>query len=402
MKPLKISHYTLSTALGLGGDNTLAALRAGRSGLVPCDFFDTQKDGGRKLDTWIGKIPALDNMRFPAEWRAFACRNNALSLLALQQDDFYHNAKKVIAQYGATRVGLFMGTSTSGIHQTEKAYLARESDESPLPEWFNYQTTHNVYAVTEFVRRYLGLEGVASVVSTACSSSAKVFASAARAIGQGYCDAAIVGGTDTLCLTTLYGFNALQLLSSQPCKPSDINRNGISIGEASGFAILERENVEAALALLGYGESSDAYHMSQPHPEGEGARRAMAAALRRANLASEQIDYINLHGTGTRANDQAEANAIARLFHHAVPCSSTKGWTGHTLGAAGIVEAVISLLAIEHQLLLKSLNTEQVDPAITIAIQQHTETRAINQVMSNSFGFGGNNCSLVFGKAVQR
>jgi 3-oxoacyl-[acyl-carrier-protein] synthase-1 len=396
MRPLKISHYTVTTALGAGCDANFEKLLSGESGLTACDFPDT-----RYLDTWIGKVSLLDSFVFPSRWQEFECRNNALSMLALQQDNFYNSAEKVIAQYGAARVGLFMGTSTSGIHQTEQAYLARENDEALLPEWFNYQTTHNVYAVTEFVRRYLGLEGLTSVISTACSSSAKVFASAARAIQQGYCDAALVGGTDTLCLTTLYGFNSLQLLSSQPCKPSDVNRNGISIGEASGFAILERDNPDARLALLGYGESSDAYHMSQPHPEGKGASLAMEAALQRAGLLKQKIGYINLHGTGTRANDLAEANAISGSLSNTIPCSSTKGWTGHTLGAAGIVEAVISLLAIQNNFLPGSLNTEQIDPLIPIRIQMQSVHKQLNCVLSNSFGFGGNNCSLVFGKAVQ-
>jgi len=394
MKPLKISHYTVTTALGSGCNANLKKLLSGESGLLPCSFFEI-----KNLNTWVGKISALDSFVFPAEWHEFECRNNALSIMALQQDDFYNKAQKIIQHYGAERVALFMGTSTSGGHQTEKAYIARENDDAPLPDWYRYETSQNVYATTEFVRRYLGIEGLASVISTACSSSAKVFAAAARAIAQGYCDAAIVGGTDTLCLTALYGFNSLQLLSPQRCKPSDMNRDGISIGEASGFAILEADNPDVDFALLGYGESSDAYHMSQPHPEGEGARLAMESALRRAGLSSEKIDYINLHGTGTKANDQAEANAIKDLFSLSVPCSSTKGWTGHALGAAGIVEVIFSLLAIENNFLPQSLNTEKVDALITINVQMKNEYKELKYILSNSFGFGGNNCSLIVGRS---
>ena len=398
MTPLALSHYTVTTALGAGRKANWQALASARSGLARCDFFDTQSPATRQLQTWIGRVAGLEDVTLPPGLKRFTCRNHALSWLALQQDGFLEAAQAVVKRYGKSRVGIFLGTSTSGIHQTELAYLARATEQDALPDWFDYATTHNVYATTEFVRCLLGTTGPAMTISTACSSSAKVVASAARALAQGYCDAAIVGGTDSLCLTTLYGFNSLQLLSTQRCRPSDIARDGISIGEASGFAILERGDIDSRYAVFGYGESSDAYHMSQPHPEGEGARLAMHAALARAGIDSSQIDYINLHGTGTRANDHAEGQAVSRLFSHAVPCSSTKGWTGHTLGAAGIVEVVFSLLALEHQQLFQSLNTTEVDPQIPIAIARHNEQKTLRYILSNSFGFGGNNCSLILGQ----
>jgi 3-oxoacyl-[acyl-carrier-protein] synthase-1 len=199
---------------------------------------------------------------------------------------------------------------------------------------------------------------------------------------------------------TLHGFRSLELLARGPCRPCDAERDGLSIGEAAGFALLERAGPPASgLALLGYGESSDAYHMSSPHPEGAGAAMAMRAALDRAGVRPREVDYINLHGTGTPANDRAEDAAVHAVFGDAVPCSSTKGWTGHTLGAAGIVEAVVALLCLEHGLLPGSLNLRRVDPALRSRIALEAEARPLRRVLSNSFGFGGSNCSLLFGAA---
>jgi len=259
-----------------------------------------------------------------------------------------------------------------------------------------------VYSVAEFVRRYLQLDGPAAAISTACSSSAKVFASAHRMIEAGFADAAVVGGVDSLCLTTLYGFGSLELLSREPCRPCDAARDGISIGEAAGFALLERPDAGGgAVLLLGYGESSDGYHMSAPRPDGAGVRQAMGDALARAGLAPENIDYINLHGTATPANDRAEDAAIHAMFGGAVACSSTKGWTGHALGAAGITEAIISALCLEHGWLPGSLNTREIDPAFKSRVVLAGEERRLRHVLSNSFGFGGNNCSLVLGTAAR-
>jgi 3-oxoacyl-[acyl-carrier-protein] synthase-1 len=243
---------------------------------------------------------------------------------------------------------------------------------------------------------------MAMTISTACSSSAKVFAAAARQIELGLIDAAIVGGVDTLCLTTLYGFASLQLTSPSPCRPYDATRDGISIGEGAAFALLERaaDPAPGSVLLLGAGESSDAYHMSSPHPEGLGARLAMDAALQSAGLAPADIDYINLHGTATPANDAAEGKAVAALFGSRVPCASTKGATGHTLGAAGAIEAVICALALTDSLLPGSPGTTAPDPSIPVNYLLASRDAPVRRVLSNSFGFGGSNCSLIFGVAA--
>ncbi|HUR39910.1 MAG TPA: beta-ketoacyl-[acyl-carrier-protein] synthase family protein [Verrucomicrobiae bacterium] len=391
MKPLRISHYTVTSALGLGRAAHAAALSAERTGLAP-QAFD-----GCTLATFTGTAPDVDAVKLRAGDEAWDCRNNRLALLGLQQDGFLDVARDACARYGSGRVGVFMGTSTSGLHETELAYRDRSVD-GALPAWYDYVHTHSPCSSAHFVQQVVGARGPAHVTSTACSSSAKVFASAHRAMRAGLCDAAIVGGVDSLCLLTLYGFNALQLVSPEPCRPADAKRNGISIGEAAGYALVEwPESAARGALVLGYGESSDAHHMSAPEPEGRGAHAAMAAALERAGLAPSDIDYINLHGTATRANDASEDKAVMALFGAATPCSSTKGWTGHTLGAAGIVEAALSLLAIDQGVAPRSLNTIEKDPALQANVLLQARPQRMHRVLSNSFGFGGSNCSLVLG-----
>ncbi|PKO64787.1 MAG: beta-ketoacyl-[acyl-carrier-protein] synthase II [Betaproteobacteria bacterium HGW-Betaproteobacteria-17] len=397
MIPLHLTHFTATSCLGHGLAPTLAALRAQKSGLAPC-AFETVTD----LATYIGEVAGLDEALMPASLADYECRNNRLAYLGLQQDGFDAAVGAAAARHGRRRVGVLLGTSTSGILQTEQAYRRRDPATGALPDDFNYRTTHNTYSVADFVRTAFNLEGPAVVVSTACSSSAKVFAAAARMIAAGVIDAAIVGGVDSLCLTTLYGFNSLELLSSEPCRPYAADRNGLSIGEAAAFILLERPaaSLDAdAVLLLGAGESSDAHHMSSPHPEGLGARMAMDAALKTAGLQPTDIDYINLHGTATPSNDAAEGHAVAALFGDAVPCSSTKGATGHTLGAAGGLEAIISALALQQGFLPGGVNTQRVDPGIPVQYLTANREGAPRRVLSNSFGFGGTNCSLILGRA---
>ena len=374
---------------------TLDALRAGRSGLARCDFLDVD------LDTYIGRVSGLENRSVRADLASYDCRNNRLAQLGLEQDGFTAAVSAARQRYGRERIGVFLGTSTSGILDTELAYRQRNAKTRALPASFNYANSHSCYSVADFVQRSLDLSGPAMVVSTACSSSAKVFGNAARMIQAGLCDAAVVGGVDSLCLTTLYGFNSLGLVSSQPCRPFDANRDGISIGEAAGFVLLEKATAQSdpdTVMLLGFGESSDAYHMSTPHPEGAGAQQAMRAALRTAGLAPDDIDYINLHGTGTKSNDASEDRAVFNVFGVDTPCSSTKGATGHLLGAAGVTEAIISALCIRHGFMPGGLNTQSLDLALKSHYLLQNRQQTVNHVLSNSLGFGGSNCSLVLGR----
>lgn len=396
MDTLLLSHFTVTSCIGRGLNQTLTAIRQQRSGLAPCTF-DTVD-----LPIFIGEVNGVDATQIVPELAAFDCRNNRLAQLGLEQDGFAEAVTAAIGKYGAERVGVFIGTSTSGILQTELAYRRRDPVTGALPADFHYGTTQNTFSVADFTRHYFGLTGPAVAVSSACSSSAKVFSSARRMMEAGLIDAAVVGGVDTLCLTTLYGFNSLGLLSTQACRPFDTQRDGISIGEAAAFALLERtpEHLASdAVLLLGIGESSDAYHMSSPHPEGLGARMAMQGALKMANLNPAEIDYINLHGTATQSNDLAESKAVTAVFGNSTPCSSSKGATGHTLGAAGGVEAVICALALQHGLMPGGLNTSEIDPALGLNYLLDNREQPVSRALSNSFGFGGTNCSLIFGRA---
>lgn len=381
-------------------------MRSGTTGLRKNDFLDVE------LDTWIGRIDGVEAQILPESLKNYQCRNNQLAYLSLQQDNFSKAVEQAKQRYGAHRLGIFLGTSTSGILSTELDYQTELFHSTgQLSGHTHFREQHNSFSVADFTRKLFQISGPSLVVSTACSSSAKVFASAARYIELGLCDAAIVGGVDSLCLTTLYGFNSLELVSQDICRPADQNRNGLSIGEGAAFILLEKgdkttqdkqsSNHQAPIYLQGYGESSDAYHMSSPHPEGRGAFQAMQLALKSADINAQRIDYVNLHGTATPVNDQMEDKALNQVFSTPVACSSTKGWTGHTLGAAGGIEAVYSALCIQHNFIPQSLNTLSPDPSFTQTIVT-TDTlkkfkhSSIGTIASNSFGFGGNNCCLIF------
>jgi 3-oxoacyl-[acyl-carrier-protein] synthase I len=395
MKPLILTSFTATSCIGKGLAQTLESLLAERSGLSPCRFETVD------LDTRVGEVEGVDDERLPAQLARFECRNNRLAELAVRQDGFDRTVTDAAKRWGRRRVGVFLGTSTAGILQTELAYRRRDAESGALPADFQYAETHNSFSVADYLRRRLELEGPAVVVSCACASSAKVFAAARRMMEAGLIDAALVGGVDSLCLTTLYGFHSLQLCSRAPCRPFDIARDGISIGEAAAFALLERAPEKPGrddVLVLGIGESNDAYHMSAPHPEGLGARRAMQEALSDAGLEPAAIDYINLHGTGTPSNDRSESQAVTSVFGPTTPCSSTKGATGHTLGAAGALEAVIGALALRNGLIPGGVPTANVDPTLTALYLKKNRKAPLRRVLSNSFGFGGTNCSLILGR----
>lgn len=391
--PLPITAFTCATAVGLGVDVLRQALFDHRGGLTPY----MESAGG--LNTFVGQVAESDAVTLPGHLQRFDCRNNRLAELALGLDGFDESVAAVVAKYGAERIGVVLGTSTSGIGEAERAYANRD-DAGDLPDTFHFRETHELSSLASYVRARLSLLGPAYIISTACASSAKTFVDGAQLIATGLCDAVVVGGVDSLCDTSLRGFQSLQLLSPAPCRPNDAAREGICIGEAGCFALLQREDDAdtGAPRFIGFGESADAHHMSSPHPEGLGAVMAMQEALRIAGLQPHDIDYINMHGTGSQVNDAVEAAAIARVFGEHVSCSSTKGWTGHALGAAGIAEAVISLLCLNHGFVPGNLNLQYADPTFTCALQHRTETRQLNAVMSNSFGFGGNNCCLIFAR----
>ena len=391
--PIAVTAFTATCAAGRGVDAFARALALRKSGLVENDL------GAAPLPCWIGRVDGLDEIVLPASFTRWDSRNNRLAWLGLGQDGFRDHALAAIERYGAARVALVLGTSTTSIGETERAYRELDAD-GHMDAVQRASRVHQTHSLGAFVQEVLGLAGPCLTIATACSSSAKVFASAERLLHAGLADAAIVGGVDSLCGSVLYGFNSLELISPQPCRPFDVERRGLSLGEAAGFALLESITVDkSALRLIGYGESADAHHMSAPHPLGLGAQRALADALARAGLAPADVDYINLHGTASRQNDEIEAALIARTFSAQTLASSTKGWSGHALGAAGIVEAVVALLAIEHGFVPGTLNAETLDPACGPQIVIDNHERCVHVALSNSFGFGGNNCCLAFAAA---
>jgi 3-oxoacyl-[acyl-carrier-protein] synthase-1 len=390
--PTRITAFTATSAVGVGVAAMQAAVEAERGGLRPNAF------GPSPLATWVGQVDGLDRP-LPASLERWDCRNNRLAWLALQADGFCDAVAAARRRVGSSRVAVILGTSTSSIGATEDAYRLLDAD-GRFPVALRSTLVHTPHSLANFVQDALVLDGPCLTVSTACSSSAKAFAVAERMLRLGLVDAAVVGGADSLCGSVLFGFNALQLVSPEPCRPFDRRRDGINLGEAAGFALLERG--PGPLQLIGHGESSDAHHMSSPHPEGRGAERALDDALARAGIDASAVDHINLHGTASAKNDEVEAALVARRFGARTHAASTKGFTGHALGSAGIVEAVFALLALETGLMPGTLNCAEPDPACGPQIRTRRARADVRIALSHSFGFGGTNCVLAFSRGAAR
>jgi 3-oxoacyl-[acyl-carrier-protein] synthase-1 len=368
-------------------------------------LLDQARSGVQMTEAWsrgrvlpLGRVdaelPGMD--AWPAAQRS---RNNQMALAALAQ--FRPSMDRAIASYGADRVGVVIGTSTSGIAETEQA-LREYHATGQLPPDFHYGK-QEMGSPASVLAQELGVTGPAYAHSSACSSSAKALASAARLINMGLCDAVLCGGVDTLCAFTVAGFSALESVSAMQCNPLSANRNGINIGEGAALFLMTRE--PATVALCGWGESSDGHHMSAPDPAGGGARISMTQALRRAGIDAAQVDYINLHGTATIQNDAMESRIVHELFGSTVAVSSTKPFTGHTLGAAAAIEAALCWLAMQDDNAEGRLPphlwdgvTDAALPVLNVVAPGTNLGRPINWALSNSFAFGGSNATLLFGR----
>lgn len=348
-------------------------------------------------NSWIGKVSDNHLPKIPVHLSKYSTRNNQLLYAAYLQ--IKDKIEQAISQYGVERIAVVMGTSTSGIDEGDK-YIQNKLNTNNSEYTFTYNQ-QELGDPSCFLTALLKLKGPSYTISTACTSSAKAIISGKRLIESGLVDVAIVGGADSLARMPINGFNALEALSNKPCMPFAEQRNGINIGEASALFLLSAENT-SKIAILGTGESSDAYHISSPHPEGRGAQQAMQMALDEAKLKPNNIGYINLHGTATILNDIAESKAVYRLFNqHLPPCSSTKHLTGHTLGSAAATELAISCLLLDQDIYLPHQNFElsPYDNKLDkINIVTQNMLLQIPTVMSNSFAFGGNNTSLIIGK----
>ncbi len=390
LPPAAITAYQCVSAAGDDVDALARSLLANQTCLKPIELFPLP------FETVVGEVTSpLPAIR--PSLKRYDCRNARLALKALEQGGFRAAVEQAVSAHGAGRVGLVLGTSTSGIYDSEAAYR-HFLRHAAMPADFHFLSRQTAQATAEFLQHELGLAGPCYAISTACSSSAKALGAAQRLIAAGFCEAVLVAGVDTLCQMTLRGFNSLQLIAPEPCRPMDIHRRGINIGEAAALLLLERAGPGNAHSpkLLAVGESSDAHHMSAPHPEGAGAAAAMAQALRLAGREAGEVDHINLHATASTLNDLAEAKAVAGLFPNPPPCSGVKGLLGHTLGAAGAVEAVVSLLALQRGFIPGTCGFGQADPQCPCPVlaEPRTDLRP-RRVLSNAFGFGGNNASVL-------
>lgn len=381
-----ITAYTACCALGATRDEVLTALFAGQSGLRASDY-------ARSIETALGHVP--DPLPRPPRKLGGASDTRLARIATLLAEPLQAQIAAGIQRYGASRVGIVVASSTAGLAATEQAYRAWQNDQR-LPDDYCFERSHAFHALVEVLRALTGARGPGYVVSTACSSANKVFGSAQRLLAAGVVDAVLVGGIDTLCQFTVRGFHGLGILSARPCKPFAADRDGTSIGEGGALLLIERDGA-GAVELCGVGECCDAHHMTQPAPDGSGAAAAMRDALRDAGVRADQIDHVNAHGTGTALNDSAEARAIEAVFGVEVPVASTKGATGHMLGAAAAIEAVFSVAAIERGCVPPSLGCEPRDPAIGLQIVTRARELACRYVISNALAFGGSNASVVFG-----
>jgi 3-oxoacyl-[acyl-carrier-protein] synthase-1 len=380
---LVITAMGIASALGDTCDETFRALLRGETAVSAPPFelpFATVTGSVR------GPLDAL-----PAALREYDSRLARIAWRALAQ--VTASVERARARYGGDRIAVLVGTSTGGLDATEPAFRHFRSAQQRSPA-FSLRRTHAFDAVAALTRDQLGLSGPAYAVSTACTSSAKAIASAARLIGTGSCDAVLVIGVDALCETTVRGFHALGVLSTQAARPFCAERDGIHIGEAAALLLLERSG-DGPACIAAVGESSDAHSMSAPEPAGLGASAAITQALRRAGIAPEQVDYVNAHGTGTVQNDVAEAQAIRRVLPAHVPVSSSKGMTGHTLGACGALEVLFAALAIAHGELPPSAGAAPLDTSIDLNVLQTPQRRNVRVALSNSLAFGGSNACVV-------
>lgn len=388
--PIYINAIGLVNALGMNNNEILHNLSIGQSGLTYDDTYLLNN-----ISTYIGKVKG-DLPKVPTSFKIHNSRNNELLLCALAQVKPYLD--DCLKSIDPSRIAVIMGTSTSGIAEGEDA-LQYSANYQSISLDYHYQQ-QRFSDPSDFLSKYLGIKGPNYTISTACSSSARAVISGATLIESGIVDIAIVGGADSLCRMAINGFDALESLSSEPCRPFGKDRSGINIGEAAGIIILSKD--PADLQLYGWGASSDAWHISAPHPEGKGAVESMKKALIKADISTDEIGYINCHGTGTPLNDSAESKAIYELFKDNSPCSSTKHLTGHTLGAAGITELGIAALLLQNgQSIPRQVFTEKHPKDDSIpAINLVTTELALKKtkILSNSFAFGGNNVSLIVGK----
>lgn len=393
-----ITGMGIVSAIGLSVSENLTNLLAQKSGIAPIEFIETvHKDDFLLGEVKMSNAQLFHRLNIPSPQHKLHTRTSLLALMAAKEA--VQNAGFVLGEWDNQKVGLISATTVGGMDKTENNYADRNFASG-------FMQTHPSGDSTDVVANNLKINDYRTTVSTACSSAANAMMHGARLIQQGVLDIAVVGGVDPLSRFTLNGFNSLMILDREWCKPFDQNRNGLNLGEGAGFLVIEsmssaqKRGAKVLCKLAGYANANDAYHQTASSPDGEGATTSMLKALEMSGLSTKEIDYVNVHGTGTNNNDLSEGVALKRVFGDSLPpFSSTKSYTGHTLGAAAAIEAVFSILAIENGVVFPNLNFSTVieELAISPVVELLTEQK-INNVLSNSFGFGGNNSTLIFSK----
>jgi 3-oxoacyl-[acyl-carrier-protein] synthase I len=390
VKPIFVTDYAMVNVAGRDTQSALDAIFVGTQKFAsPSAAFAHAEQAN------VGEVLSLEAV--PEVESRYHTRMLALAWMAARP--IARRVAEAVRKYGSQRVGLLIGTCTGGLEASERAFHARDQTIG-FPAGYRFDDQHALHWIGAHLARYFGLACPAITISTACSSSAKALAAAMRMMRHGRLDAAIVGGADTLCATTINGFLRLGAMSPRVTQPFAKARDGMTLGEGAAFMLLDHERPmapELALEMAGYGESSDAYHLSAPHPEGHGAFAAMAGALRDAGCGASEVDHVNAHGTGTPHNDSAESAAILRLLDPGVLVSSTKAVTGHLLGAAGVTEAIIACEALRRQMAPMTV-TGPLDPACAVNVVVRPTAAPLRTVLSNSFGFGGSNASVLIRK----
>jgi 3-oxoacyl-[acyl-carrier-protein] synthase-1 len=383
-----ITGAALANCLGTDNRQVFERAFAGADAFAPANAYCELP-----FATALGVMPANPPDRAP-----LGCAPTRLASVALASVHQLEPAvRAAVARWGADRIAYVFASSTGGLEETER-WLAPDPRLPPATPRQRY-ADHAIDATSQAICDRLGITGIAMAISTACSSSFKALATAARLIDRGLADAAVVGSADSLCRTTIFGFHSLGLTAPGPTQPFSQDRAGITLGEGSAYVVIEREADDtrrhAVARIAGMGAASDAFHHTSPHPDGTGGQLCMREALRRAGLSPNQIDCISAHGTGTKLNDAAEAAAVTRVFERRIPITATKCLTGHTLGSAGLTALVLAIESLRRQAIPPTVRLAPVDDSLGVAVVDRLTPAALQHVLVNAFGFGGSNASVI-------
>lgn len=395
MKRIFITSLGIISSIGNSLNENLQSLRTGKSGLSQIELFKTKYANTLRF----GEIK-IDNSQLKKNLKVNERGVTRTSLLAFQAaNECIQNSSLTNEILSAQDTSLICASTVGGMCLTDELH----EDANKKDQGSEYVDSYDCGSVGAFLQSKMQVGGIVNTINTACSSSANSIMYGARLIRNGFAKRVIAGGVDSLAKFTINGFNSLHILSEKNCRPFDEKRNGLNLGEAAGFLLLESEDVvdegNIIAEITGYSNTNDAFHPSSLSDEGDGPRLAMENALTIAGLKPDQIDYINAHGTGTENNDLVESVAMKKIFDNVPAFNSTKSYTGHTLGAAGAIESIFCIMSLQHQEIYPGLNFSTPIPETNLKPETNLRKQQVSHVMSNSFGFGGNCSSVIFSKA---